>query len=468
MPGTDFDLADWAGLPPLDDADLPAEPPPEREYTGGITIGSGLADTAFTSDTLTDLGHAIHADLFAIQPGLGEIARLGLIDFTTLDAVQRIDALLAFERQHAWAEARRQELLALISIRDRTAEHWCVEEVGAALRLSGPVARTTLADAEQLATRLPATLTALSDGQVTVAQAKAVTKASYQLPDDLLPAFETRVLRNAEHQSLTNLTRTAHRAVLALDPATSEQKHQQAVEDRQLRITPAEHGMAWLIALLPADQAQAIYTRLDGAARLTPSDDDRSMDQLRADALINGVLNGIEHGLPTEQGHRPSVNVIISLSTLTGQDNEPGWLNNYGPITAGHARRIAHDPTGTWRRLITDPVTGQLLDYGTTRYKPPQHLIDHVTARDGQCTFPYCSHTARRSDLDHVKPYPHGPTAAANLQPLHRRHHNAKTHAGWQPQRNPTTGHTTWTSPQKRTYQTQPPERWTTPEPPPF
>jgi hypothetical protein len=32
--------------------------------------------------------------------------------------------------------------------------------------------------------------------------------------------------------------------------------------------------------------------------------------------------------------------------------------------------RIAAD--GTWRRPVTDPATGRLIDYGTTRYTPPR------------------------------------------------------------------------------------------------
>jgi hypothetical protein len=469
MYGTDFDLADWADLPPLDDADLPAEPPPEREHAGGIMIGSELGSVLFAEpDHPMDLGAAVCQGFAAVQPGLVELARLGSADFDELNAIQRVDALVAVDRQESWLAARKQELLAAIEVKDSSDGHWCVEEVGAALRLSGGIARTVLADAEQLTGRLPATLTALSEGRLNTAQATAITRGSYQLPDDLLPAYEARVLAQAGEQSVAALKRSITRTVLKLDPASAELKHQRAVDDRHVRIGPAEHGMAWLIALLPAEAAQAIYTRLHGAARSAPSDDGRSMDQLRADALTDGVLHGIDHELPTEHGHRPAISVIISLSTLTGTDDEPGWLDNYGPITADHARRIAHDPTGTWRRLITDPVSGQLLDYGTARYRPPPQLTNHVLARDSECTFPYCTHTARTSDLDHIQPFPSGPTSATNLQPLHRRHHNAKTHAGWQPLRNPHTGKTNWTSPQGRNYQTQSPQRWTTPEPPPF
>jgi Domain of unknown function (DUF222)/HNH endonuclease len=312
---------------------------------------------------------------------------------------------------------------------------------------------------------LPETLKALSEGDIAPAQAVVITEASYELDDHLLPAFERQVLERATDQSLTQLKRSVKRALLSLDPRTAEQKRIRAVQDRQVRVAPSDHGLAWLMALLPANDAQAIYNRIDGAARLAPGDDPRTLDQLRADALVDGVLNGITGELPTAQGRQPSINVLVDLSTLVGQSDEPGWLDGYGPISAGHARELAHDPTGTWRRLLTDPASGQLLNYGTTRYRPPRQLADHVIARDGECGFPFCTHPAQRSDLDHIVPFPQGQTSAENLQPLHRRHHNAKTEAGWTARRDDRTGTTTWTSPQGRRYRSRPPERWIRPVP---
>jgi hypothetical protein len=84
-------------------------------------------------------------------------------------------------------------------------------------------------------------------------------------------------------------------------------------------------------------------------------------------------------------------------------------------------------------------------------------------ARDGECSFPTCQVPARRSDLDHVIPYPDGPTADHNLEPAHRRHHNTKTHGGWRVQLDLKNHQTIWTSPQGRTYRKRPPQRWTHP-----
>jgi hypothetical protein len=184
------------------------------------------------------------------------------------------------------------------------------------------------------------------------------------------------------------LKQSVRRAVLRFDPASAEQRRQRAAADRSVRISDAGDGMAWLTALLPAPQAHACYAKLDAAARLAPTEDPRTLEQLRADLFIDAVLTGLSGELPTTHGLQPNISVLVSLETLSGVEDEPGWLDGYGPITAHTARQLAADQTGTWRRLITDPIFGQVIDYGTTRYRPPKHLAELVIARDGTCTFP--------------------------------------------------------------------------------
>jgi len=474
----DADLSEWDFLPPLDEASLPDEPPIELVLVEWPAPTIPTLLFADPTDSSIDAAEAVRQGLAWRQPGATEIARLAAVAFDEFDPAERIEALADQHRQQSWWSARQLTLLSLISARDSSDKHWCVEEVGCALGLSGPAAQNQLKNAERLCNQLPATLSALSEGRISMAQATVIIETSYELPDEALPDYEARVLTHAYRQSTAQLKRAARRAALQLDPASAERKHQRSVDDRHLRLAPAEHGTSWLMALLPAAQAQLLYDRVDAVARLAPADDARTRDQLRADALVSAVLYGVKGDLPTLHGHQPAINVTVALSTLVGQDDEPGWLDGYGPISAGYARQLAHDPTGTWRRLVTDPVSGQLLDYGTTRYRPPQHLSDHVLGRDGECAFPFCTHRARRSDLDHVIAYPRGSTSAGNLQPLHRRHHNAKTEAGWQVRRDGKTGVTRWISPAGRHYRTTQPERWPRPDrirdsrrgpaPPPF
>ncbi|MBV7295611.1 HNH endonuclease [Corynebacterium sp. TAE3-ERU12] len=68
-----------------------------------------------------------------------------------------------------------------------------------------------------------------------------------------------------------------------------------------------------------------------------------------------------------------------------------------------------------------------------------------VTARDGHCQYPGCTIPADRCDVDHILPWPEGPTSTDNLQLLCRRHHVLKTSKLWQVERTPD-GAKTWNS----------------------
>lgn len=100
------------------------------------------------------------------------------------------------------------------------------------------------------------------------------------------------------------------------------------------------------------------------------------------------------------------------------------------PVPAVVARALAAG--GTWRRLITDPIVGTVVDVGRTRYRPPAGLADLVRARDRVCTHPGCEVPARGCDLDHITPWAGGGTTSLeNLTCLCRAHHRLKHTPGW-------------------------------------
>jgi Domain of unknown function (DUF222) len=128
---------------------------------------------------------------------------------------------------------------------------------------------------------------------------------------------------------------------------------------------------------------------------------------------------------------RTEVHVTVELSTLMGLNDRPGELAGHGPIDAEYARALAFGPESTWRRLVTDPLSGQLLDLGRTRYRPPAALADHVRTRDTSCRTPGCSRPAAACDLDHVIAYPAGATSDDNLHAKCRRDHRIKHEGRW-------------------------------------
>ncbi len=412
-------------------------------------------------------------------PGPDAVAALSVLDPAGLSRGGRVDVLVALERHMAWLAGMQAQVLAAMAADDGSEDRWVREEVGCALRLSAVTAQRRLAVAEVLAGTLAETGRALRRGRVSYLHAMTLAEATYPLDAETAVAVQHRVLRRAGAQTLAEFKRSVRRAVHALDPARVEEQRAQAMTERRVCVSPREDGMTELWALLPAEGAAAVMTAVDCLASVTSATDPRTADQRRADALVDlGVAALHDPLLPKAQGLRPAVHVTVALSTLLGVDEQPGELAGHGPIPASLARRLAADDTGTWRRLLTDPATNTLLDYGHTTYRPPKNLTDYVIARDQTCTFPGCSRNAARSDIDHRIPYTKGGTTSSeNLAALCRRHHRLKHETGWTLHRQ-TNGTYHWTSPTTHHYETRPPDlpRDTSsthtgeddPDPPPF
>ena len=399
----------------------------------------------------------------------------------------RIDALVAVERHICMLQARSAELLASLDASDLTEDTFIRESVAAALRLAPAGMKQRMTFAGELVERLPATLELLRSGEVSQRHATDLADATYSLPADKVSVVEAAVLPRAPEQTGTQFRAAVHRAVLRVsDAATEEAAHVHAVTQRRVIFTPVGDGMTELWALLPADNAALLKATLDAMAHHPihrSGGDPRTADQRRADALTDlarikltdpalagsgsggaglagaGLAGG---GLAGGHGQRPAVQVTIAASTLMGLDDQPCELDGYGPITATMARRIAADPTATWRRLLTDD-RGHVQHASTTSYRPTTAIIATVLARDQHCTFPGCRRAARFNDLDHITPWRNGDhTTVANLASLCRRHHRLKHNGTWAVHRNDTTGETTWTDRRTRTYQSRPPTLTTT------
>jgi uncharacterized protein DUF222 len=384
---------------------------------------------------------------------------------------ERLTLLESIEQHRAALDAQQQLTLALLAAEGDAAaraKEWVREEVAAVLCVAPTTAAAKLHEATQLVHRLPRTFDRLVDGSITMQHARAVIDAGQRLDDPGVVELENRVLAKAEGCAVGTFRQIVRRARIAVDSRSADQQHADSLAERRVRMFADDDGMATIWAYLRADAAAALMTAIDASAHALP-DPDRTMDQKRADVLADlGVLAGNGVGI-TWQGQRPAVQISVALSTLLGTDDQPGELDGYGPVPASLARELASDPSGTWRRLITDGA-GHLLDYGRDTYRPPAALRDHVVNLHRTCTFPGCRRPACKGELDHIEAYDSGgSTSNANLHPPCKRHHDAKHLAGWTVTKNHADT-ITWISPSGRRYETEPAAHPidTTGDPPPF
>jgi Domain of unknown function (DUF222) len=352
-----------------------------------------------------------------------------------------------WERVIAYAQAQQLKAIAELAELRRhpngQLDDYIADEIAVALTISGAAAGQRLHLALDLTDRLPSTLAALDRGDIDILRARAICEATRPLSAEHATQVEQQILDRAAEQTAPQLRQSVKRAVLRIDPQGGQVRYQQRRTDRRIVITPAEDGMAELWAYLPAAAARAVYDTVNHHAhRCHTPDDPRTADQRRADTFVDLMLGDAT-------GPAAQVTVTVPASTLLGLDHQPGELAGYGPIPAELAKEIAAD--ATWRRLLTDPVSGVLLDYGRTTYRPPAALADFVRARDKTCRFPGCLRPAEKCQIDHRTEYPDGPTCACNLDSLCTHHHQLKHHGTWLGNRLPN-GDYEWLSPTGRYY----------------
>jgi len=387
-----------------------------------------------------------------------------------LSSSGRIDYLSALDRQESWICALKQE--ALVAIAGEFADEdggifGCVddeerEDVATALRLSPTTAQSRIDVARVLVGHLPNTISALSTGEISVAHATVIARETATairngLSEESIFRVEQTALAHAEFHTPGQVASKVKTTIAKLAPEEFEEIVDRARDSRRVSCYPEADGMATVIAILPAEDAQAVMKSIEAFILKRNSEDAPewsilSADMKRADALTYIASQALSSLADEVQPHRRpiTISVAIDLPTLMGLAENPGQLAGYGAIPASVARRLAAD--GNWQRFVSDPTTGNLLDFGREKYTPPQELIDYLLARDRVCRFPGCRRTGQSSDIDHAQSWETGgETNPANLGLLCRRHHRMKTHGGWSLESNPD-GSCLWKSPQGKTF----------------
>lgn len=443
-----------------------------------------LLDVEQLSATVAELLYAI--------PGAHTMTRLAEIDPFQLSASDRIDYLTALDRQDGWLYALRQRAIAAVAGLEAGegggplagVDETEREDISTALRLAPSTAQLKIDIARTLVNNLPNTCSALATGEISSAHATAIareTAAAIRVgaPESVIFEIEQRALAYAEFHTPGQVSNHIRNSIAKFAPEEFEESTSRASALRRVSCYNDTDGMSTVVAILPASDAQIVMNSIEafilrqnqlastncdvGSAtesaansmngtgfnefNQSSASEKLTMDQKRADALssiCSNFLSEISETV-TPQRRPITVNVTIDLPTLLGLAENPGQLAGYGPIPASIARELASD--AQWKRFITDPQTGNLLDFGRESYIPPQNLKDFLIARDRTCRFPGCRRSALLSDLDHAESWESGGTTSAhNIGALCRRHHRLKTHDGWKIE-SFSDGSCTWTSP---------------------
>jgi hypothetical protein len=394
--------------------------------------------------------------LAEIPPGPWLAGILASIDRDSLTGHDRVVLMQAQRRQVAHYEA---ELYASMNAVVESTEELDLEsavdaaadEIRAALTLTRRSAENQLGFAQQLVVDYPHVWEALQSGSIDVPRAMVLVNATCHLEPEHRDAVVEEGLKRAPTQTTGQLRARLDRFAMAIDPDVARKRYQQGLDGRHVAVEANSDGTANLYGIsLAAADTQAALRRVNRIAKsLKTGDEERSLDQLRADVFLD-LLNG--RGQDRGAGiNRGAVEITVDLQTLAGLSESPGELNGYGPVIADVARQVVLDQADSTHR-ITVKDRGNPIWTGTTRRRATTHQTRQVGVRNRTCVFPGCRMPAADCDLDHTQDFAMGgPTIVDNLAPLCRHDHRAKHQRGWTLERHGP-GAYQWTSPLGHTY----------------
>ena len=384
----------------------------------------------------------------------------------------------------------------------------------------GPVAAgRKVATAAILASRLPATLAAMSAGDLDSWRATIIATELTEASAQSCAAVEALIHPAVLAEAPGAVTKRVRRVLARIDADALRVKAAKERLDRFVHAYPSHvPGLTTWVASLPAADSAACWAAIDELAHTMAGDDPtRTLEQCRADALVDLML--------TNASVTTTVTLMIPVQTATvdephdslerdllvrgehegatpaGADADRSGIGGCSGAALGYLNPLANtddfgqpapDPNPlvepTWKqiaamgyeipgigviggdvvasildrfdtriaRVLLDERTGVVIETSIEEYLPNRAMRRFVQKRDGHCRFPSCRRNANRCEPDHVIPYSRGgPTATWNLVSLCKHHHRVKHEAGWTLTMT-RDGECTWTDPHRRQYATHP------------
>ena len=311
---------------------------------------------------------------------------------------------------------------------------YCVPEFAAALHISTDAGRCLIADAIELAHRLPRVWARVQAGKLPPWRARRISSSTFCLPPEGAEYVDRHVARFAHKVGIAQLDRLVEEALVRFDPEQAEERRLSAADNRHVTIYTDQtdfNGTAHIDADLDlADALDHDAALADGAARLAELGCEDSLDARRAHAL-GELARGTDPTLPL-----PAREVVLTVHVtevaVTGDADGPHLArveNTRSFVSVDQVRTWCGTPGTT---ITVKPVIDFNEHLSGTAYETPDRLVEQSALVDETCVFPWCTRPARRTDCDHVIPHADGgSTCSCNIARLCRRHHRLKTHTAW-------------------------------------
>lgn len=385
-----------------------------------------------------------------------------------IDLILETDAVLsitASDRYRRVASYRRDALSGTVyGVTREIAERSLRLELAAAMRITERAVDRVTFMAEALTERYPTLLASLAGARISERHADVFVDLVDTLEPDLRGLVVDEAVALAEALPMGSFRAQLRTLIDGLRAPTLEQRHTDALADRRIAVEPAADGMAWLVTLMPAVEARAIFDRATRIAKviLAAPGETRTLNQVRSDVIADLCIDGHVDAHPeAARGIRAEVIVTVPAVSLLDDEHaktQPATVEGVGPIPITRARELCGGQK-EWMRVLTHPETGMILSVGRKKYRPPKSLRKLVAWRAGTCGGPGCLMPAHRGDIDHTIDWATGGhTELCNLGPFCDGHHTITHYGNWRV-RQFDGGVIEWTSPTGRVYLVEPEHR---------
>ena len=302
----------------------------------------------------------------------------------------------------------------------------CVAEFAAAIGTTTNGGRSYLADALELAYRLPELYARIQAGTLPTWKGRRIAGETTVLPPEAAAELDARIAPIA-----AKLSARATQQLIDETIATVLPEHAQEMADRwsTLKVV-VDHRQVSFVGTSSIYGALDLADALDLDQRLTQDAEalkaagcEASLDARRAMALgrlARGETTSTVTGRPvTLYVHLPAESTNPTAVVENGGDRL---------LTQAQVAAWCGNPGVT---VTLKPVIDPCASSSSRAYVVPDRIKEQIELRDRTCVFPHCHRPARACQKDHIEPFDGTNTESANLGNLCQHHHNLKTHTPW-------------------------------------
>ena len=416
-------------------------------------------------------------------------------------AVEELELALEWARLHPcpanetpahWGEADLHDegLVPLAGVGAPWVAEFAPVHLAAALGITQDAGRQLIADALELAHRLPRLWKRVLAGAVPVWRARLIARETTDLSVKAALFADRLIAATPRRIGQVKAAQLVQEARLYFDPDRAIADEEEALTKRGVWLrhggAPATTDVTMTLDTPDALLFDQTVTRIAGD--LKELGDTEELEVRRARAV--GILADPQHALDllsgrdaaqhpaTEAQEAVPSNLYVHLTPADLTDDLAADLDeSTGAATIEKLGAVTTQLLTDWltrfaaagTKITLRPVLDLNSDAAVDQHDPPDAMRETVVLRDAHCVFPGCGRDSRSCDLDHITEYlpmedggPPGQTRPGNLAPLCRTHHRAKTHTAWHYKRLDD-GSYEWTAPTGHQYRVTPASRRTAP-----